>query len=138
MAKIMLLPNTATVIKIGARMRHVILLTSMIPTIMAHRTNVVPKSFWSKINIIGTRDMPMILKNKIKSVRKDLLNVNRLWLETILANASIKIIFINSEGWILIGPKAYQLLAPLIIGVIGVSGMINKPSSKIQKTVSYY
>ena len=45
MAKIMLLPNTATVIKIGARMRHVILLTSMIPTIMAHRTNVVPKSF---------------------------------------------------------------------------------------------
>ncbi len=30
----------------------------------------------------------------------------------------------NSEGCTLIGPNLYQLLAPLIIGVIGVSGII--------------
>ena len=38
-------------------------------------------------------------------------------------------IFINSDGWILIGPSLYQLLAPLIIGVKLDSGRINSPTN---------
>lgn len=38
----------------------------------------------------------------------------------------------NSEGWMLIGPKLYQLLAPLIIGVIEVSGKISNPINRMQ------
>ena len=53
-------------------------------------------------------------------------------LDIVLAKASISIIFMNSEGWMLIGPKLYQLLAPLIIGVIEVSGKISNPINRTQ------
>ena len=40
--------------------------------------------------------------------------------------------FHEFEGWMLIGPKLYQLLAPLIIGVIEVSGKISNPINRTQ------
>ncbi len=46
----------------------------------------------------------------------------------------------NSEGCTLSGPNLYQLLAPLIIGVIGVSGIImsiNK-AAQSKNTTSMY
>lgn len=133
MAKIMLLPNTMTEINKGANNLHVIPLTNITPAITAHITSVVPKSFCNKMSAIGIIDTPIILKNKTKSDCSDLLNVKRLCRSTIFANAKINTIFINSDGWILTGPKLYQLDAPLITGVIGVSGKISKPISNTQK-----
>lgn len=115
-ANIILEPLTNATINRGANILHVIPLTNMTPAIIAHNTKVVPKSFCNRINAIGIMDTPKILKNNIKSDWKDLLNVNWLCLDIVLAKASISIIFMNSEGWMLIGPKLYQLLAPLIIG----------------------
>lgn len=132
-AKIILAPPKIAAINIGARILQVIPLTIITPAITAQITSVVPRSFCNKINSIGNIETPIIFKNSIKSDWNDLLKVNWLCLETVLARAKIKIIFINSEGWILIGPKLYQLFAPLITGVMAVSGKISNPMSKTQK-----
>ncbi|SCT42720.1 Uncharacterised protein [Staphylococcus aureus] len=67
---------TIPVIKIGAKIRHVIPLTNITPAIIAANTNVVPRSFCSNIKILGTNETPIILKNNNKSLWNDLLNVN--------------------------------------------------------------
>ncbi len=46
---------TIPVIKIGAKIRHVIPLTNITPAIIAN-TNVVPRSFCSNIKVLGTND----------------------------------------------------------------------------------
>ena len=126
---------TSEPINIGASIFHVIPLTIMTPTIIAKMTSVVPKSFCSKISTIGIKAIPIILKNNLKSVSKDLLKVNWLCFVTILANAKMITIFINSEGWTLIGPNVYQLFAPFMIGVIGVSGITSNKSNETHRII---
>src|SRR5699024_4346344 len=133
MDKIILVPKIMIVINNGASIFHEIPLTIITPTIMAQITSVVPKSFCNKISPIGIIEIPAIFISSLKSVSNDLLKVNWLCFVTILASAKINTIFINSEGCTLIGPNLYQLFAPFIIGVNGVSGItinINKVAQR--------
>src|SRR5699024_552149 len=89
---------TTDPINIGASIFQEIPLIIITPTIIAKITSVVPKSFCNNISTIGIKAIPIILKNNLKSVSKDLLNVNWLCLVTILAKYKIITIFINSDG----------------------------------------
>ncbi len=50
------------------------------------------------------------------------------------------IIFMNSDGSIIYNFKRVQLLAPLIIGVIGDSGITSKPinNTRLENTINMY
>src|SRR5699024_9237876 len=126
---------TTAPINKGASIFHVIPLIIITPIIIAKITSVVPKSFCNNISTIGIKAIPIILKNNLKSVSKDLLKLNLLYFVTILVNIKIITIFINSDGWTLIGTNVYQLFAPLIIGVMGVSRIISNNNNEKQSII---
>ena len=74
--RIMLDAKTIPVINTGANIFQEIPLTTIIPTIIAQSTNIVPKSFCNNIRPIGIIEIPAIFNNSLKSVSNDLLKVN--------------------------------------------------------------
>lgn len=95
------------VIKIGVKICYVILFINIIFVIIVVNINVVFRLFCSNIKIFGINEILIILKNNNKLFWNDLLNVNWLCLEMICVNVKIKIIFMNLDGWILIGLNVY-------------------------------